>query len=195
MLNTLLIVGLVGYVVVRRLIGEPLNARDVYVPPLVLTGIGIHALSKVALGPVDVLWLVAGGLVALGFGALRAATTALFERDGVLCQRYTWRTLVVWVVSAAAGLGVGVLAARYGVPAQARPIQLSMGVGLAGEALVTAVRARVIGVPYASENTQGAVTSTRPPSRSTPRTSPPRMAVAICSGATTSSALCRSPIA
>ncbi|MFD1933484.1 hypothetical protein ACFSKW_18670 [Nonomuraea mangrovi] len=149
-LNIVLIVGLVGYVVVRRMIGEPLNARDVYVPPLVLIGLGIHALSAVALTPVDVLWLVISGLVALGFGAMRASTTGLFEREGVLWQRYTWRTLVVWVVSAAASIGVGLLATRFGLHEQARPISLSIGVGLAGEALVTAVRARVIGVPYAN---------------------------------------------
>ncbi|WP_431902100.1 hypothetical protein [Nonomuraea sp. bgisy101] len=149
-LNIVLIVGLVGYVVVRRMIGEPLNARDVYVPPLVLIGLGIHVLSAVALTPVDVLWLVISGLVALGFGAMRASTTGLFEREGVLWQRYTWRTLVVWVVSAAASIGVGLLATRFGLHEQARPISLSIGVGLAGEALVTAVRARVIGVPYAN---------------------------------------------
>ncbi|MEU4704578.1 hypothetical protein [Nonomuraea dietziae] len=149
-LNAALIVGLVGYVVVRRMIGEPLNARDVYLAPLVLIGLGIHALTGVALTPVDVLWLVISGLVALGFGAMRASTTGLFAREGVLWQRYTWRTLVVWVVSAAASIGVGLLATRYGLHEQARPMSLSIGVGLAGEALVTAVRARAVGVPYAN---------------------------------------------
>ncbi|MEV4166398.1 hypothetical protein [Nonomuraea dietziae] len=149
-LNAALIVGLVGYVVVRRMIGEPLNARDVYLAPLVLIGLGIHALTGVALTAVDVLWLVISGLVALGFGAMRASTTGLFEREGVLWQRYTWRTLVVWVVSAAASIGVGLLATRYGLHEQARPMSLAIGVGLSGEALVTAVRARAIGVPYAN---------------------------------------------
>lgn len=149
-LNIVIIVGLVGYVVVRRMLGEPLNARDVYVPPVVLIALGVHSLTKIQLAPVDVVWLLITCAVGVGFGALRAATTHVFSKEGVLWQRYTWRTLVVWVATAAIGFGLGALALSMGMHEEARPMQLSIGLGLAGEALVIALRSRRAGVPLAA---------------------------------------------
>lgn len=139
------------YVVVRRMIGEPLNAKDVFVPPVVMLALGVRALTEVSLSGTDLFWIVAGSLVGVVFGAVRASTTVLFERDGVLWQRYSWRTLAVWALSLAAGFGVGLLGARFGLPAEARPIPLSIGVGLLGEAVVVGVRGRAAGVPYARD--------------------------------------------
>lgn len=150
-MTVLIIVLLVGYVVVRRMLGEPLNARDVYVPPVVLIALGVYNLTKIQLAPLDLVWLVVTCAVGVGFGAVRASTTLLYAKEGVLWQRYTWRTLVVWVVTAAAGFGLGALALAAGMHEQARPMQLSIGVGLAGEALVVALRARGAGVPFAPD--------------------------------------------
>lgn len=150
-LNIVLLVGVVVYVVVRRMVGEPLNARDVYVPPLVLVGLGVHTLTELHLTSVDLLWLAVTCAVGVGFGALRASTTRLFARDGVLWQRYTWRTLVVWVVTAAAGFGLGALAIAAGMHEEARPMTLSIGIGLLGEAAVLWLRAQSLGVPYAPD--------------------------------------------
>ncbi|MFD9888990.1 DUF1453 domain-containing protein [Amycolatopsis sp. NPDC059027] len=136
-------------VIVRRVRGEPLVAREVYGTPLILIVIGGSGLLKQNLTAVDVLWLVLGSAVGIGFGAVRARTTKLFERDGVLWQRYTGWTFAVWAVSLAANFGIGTLAVANGMHEQARPMPLSIGLSLLGEALMLAWRAKDTGVPYA----------------------------------------------
>lgn len=149
MLNTLIIVGLVVYVVARRMAGQPLVAKDVFVPPVVLVAVGVHGLTGVELSGLDAGWLAGTAVLGVAFGALRAATTVVYPRQGVLWQRYTWKTLVVWVVTFAISFGVGALAVATGMHAEARPMTLSIGVGLLGEALVILLRARTAGVPFA----------------------------------------------
>ncbi|WP_202638494.1 hypothetical protein [Bailinhaonella thermotolerans] len=143
-------------VIVKRFVGEPLNARDLGVPPVVLVGIGVHGLvTDVRPSGVDLLWVVIGCVVGLVFGALRGLTPRLFARRGHLWQRYTAWTLLVWAVSAAANFGVGALATASGTPEQARPLTLSIGVSLLGEAIVLGLRALATGVPFAPETRSG----------------------------------------
>ncbi|WP_433431516.1 hypothetical protein [Nonomuraea sp. CA-141351] len=145
------LVGLVVYVVARRMAGQPLVAKDVFVPPVILVAIGAHGLSQVELSGLDMAWLAVTAVLGLGFGVVRAATTVVFPRQGVLWQRYTWKTLVVWVVTFAISFGVGALAVAAGMHAEARSIALSIGVGLLGEALVILLRARTSGAPFAPD--------------------------------------------
>jgi hypothetical protein len=133
----LIAVGVVA-VVVRRTLGEPLNLRDLAAPPLVLTGIGGYALTQSHLTAVDVLWLVVGSLVGLAMGVLRGSSVLVFTRDGGLWQRYTPRTFGYWALSLAVNLAVGYTASLY---TDARPVTLSIGVGLLGEAVPVALRA------------------------------------------------------
>ncbi|AUI60677.1 DUF1453 domain-containing protein [Amycolatopsis sp. BJA-103] len=145
-----LAIAVVIAIVVRRLRGEPLVARDVFGAPVILIGIGVYGLTKLdAFTFTDGLWLVLGALVGCGLGAVRAATTKLFERDGVLWLRYTGWTFGVWVLSMAVNFGIGFLAAMSGAHPDARPITLSIGVSLLGEALVIGMRAKTTGLPYA----------------------------------------------
>ncbi|SOB85445.1 CcdC protein domain-containing protein [Streptomyces sp. 1331.2] len=150
--HTALIAAVVVVVVVRRLRGEPLNARDLLAPPVVLTGLGLWALSQHhGLGVGDYIWVGAGAVLGVAFGALRGATIRVYERDGMLWQRYTGRTFLVAGLSLAAMAGFAALAARNGLAADARPVQLSIGVGFLGEALVVGCRALASGVPFAPE--------------------------------------------
>ncbi|MBB5955950.1 hypothetical protein FHS29_002531 [Saccharothrix tamanrassetensis] len=144
----LIVVGVVA-VVVKRFLGEPLNARDLFGPPLLLLGIGVYGLTKQHLAAVDVLWLVIGSVVGVALGALRGTTIRLFTRDGVLWQRYTPWTLVVWVGSFAVNAGLGFLAVSAGMHAEARPMTLAIGVGLLGELVPIGLRAVRSGVPFA----------------------------------------------
>ncbi|WP_410605545.1 DUF1453 domain-containing protein [Amycolatopsis sp. lyj-90] len=145
-----LAIAVVIAIVVRRLRGEPLVARDVFGAPVILIGIGVYGLTKLDVFTfTDGLWLVLGALVGCGLGAVRAATTKLFERDGVLWLRYTGWTFGVWVLSMAVNFGIGFLAAMSGAHPDARPITLSIGVSLLGEALVIGMRAKTTGLPYA----------------------------------------------
>ena len=137
MLTWVLIAGAVVAVVVKRAIGEPLNARDLVTPPLVLLAPGGCELSKADLGAVDYLWLVVGSLVGLSMGVLRGSSVHLFTRDGVRWQRYTGRTFAYWALSIAVNGAVGYAASAY---TDARPMTLTIGVGLLGELIPIAVR-------------------------------------------------------
>ncbi|WP_457032333.1 DUF1453 domain-containing protein [Kitasatospora sp. P5_F3] len=146
------VVAVVTAVVVKRLRGEPLNARDLLAPPVVLTALGVYALARAeGLTGADFAWLVPGALLGVALGAVRGSTVQVFARDGVLWQRYTGRTFLVLVVSFLITAGYGLLASRLGMHEQARPAQLGIGVGFLGEALVVGLRGLAVGVPFAPE--------------------------------------------
>ncbi|NKE58064.1 DUF1453 domain-containing protein [Lentzea sp. PSKA42] len=129
------------YVLVRRFIGEPLNARDLLAPPAFLLFFGIRAVDEFHL--IYLLPLAAG----FAFGALRGMTIRLFERDGHLWQRYTPWTLLVWVTSLGASVGLGLLIGGHA------PIQLSIGVSMLGELCTIGAKALNTGIPFAPEKT------------------------------------------
>ncbi|MFI9361835.1 DUF1453 domain-containing protein [Kitasatospora sp. NPDC053057] len=147
-----LIAAVVVVVVVRRLRGEPLNARDLFGPPVVLTGLGLWALSQQhGLGVGGYVWVGVGAALGTAFGALRGATIRVYERDGVLWQRYTGWTFLAAAISLALMAGFAMLAEHNGLASDARPVQLSIGVGFLGEALVVGYRALSSGIPFAPE--------------------------------------------
>ncbi|WP_338769888.1 hypothetical protein V7968_06565 [Nocardia vulneris] len=154
----LLIAVFVGVLVliVKRFAGEPVDARDTFLTPLILVGIGGYSVVHVeGLNGTDIGWLVIGAVIGIAFGAVRGTTTVLFERDGYLWQRYTVKTLVVWGVSTAAGFGVSALGSVMGMHPEARPITLSIGVGMLGEMLTLGLRALATGVPFAPAKPTG----------------------------------------
>jgi hypothetical protein len=129
------------YVLVRRFRGEPLNARDLLAPPAFLLFFGIRAVDEFHL--IYLLPLAAG----FAFGALRGMTIRLFERDGHLWQRYTPWTLLVWVTSLGASVGLGLFIGGHA------PIQLSIGVSMLGELCTIGAKALNTGIPFAPEKT------------------------------------------
>lgn len=156
----LLIAIIVGVIVliVKRFLGEPVDARDTFVTPLILVGIGIYSVAHVeGLSATDITWLVIGAIVGIAFGAIRGTTTVLFTRDGHLWQRYTPKTLVVWAISTASGFGISLLGTTMGMHADAKPVTLSIGIGMLGEMLTLGLRALSTGVPFApaKKSTQG----------------------------------------
>ncbi|MBF6546804.1 hypothetical protein [Nocardia brasiliensis] len=159
----LLIAVFVGVLVliVKRFAGEPVDARDTFLTPLILVGIGGYSVIHVdGLDGTDIGWLVIGAVIGIAFGAVRGTTTVLFERDGYLWQRYTVKTLAVWGVSTVAGFGVSALGSVMGMHPEARPITLSIGVGMLGEMLTLGLRALASGVPFAPAKPTGASADT-----------------------------------
>lgn len=149
-----LIIGLVIYTIVRRFRGEPLVAKDLVATPLIMIAIGAYGLTKVTgWTGLDVGWLVLGVVVGLVFGAIRGATSGLFVRDGVLHQRYTWKTLAVWVLGSAVSVALGLAGGQLGVHAETRSYPFSIGIGLLGEMLTCGLRALATGLPFAPERT------------------------------------------
>lgn len=137
-----LVVIAVGVTVVKRFVGEPLDARDLLVTPAILVGVGGYSLTKVDVwSTLDMFWVPLGCVAGFAFGAIRGTTTVLFTKEQVLHQRYTVRTVLVWAVTLVIGAGIGLLGATLGVHEAVRPITLSIGVGLLGEMVTTGVRA------------------------------------------------------
>lgn len=143
---------LVVVLIVKRFRGGPLTARDAFVSPVVLLAIGVYELTKVPeFSWLDIGWLALGSVLGLAFGGLRGTTTVLSERDGGLWQRYTKWTVVVWLVSSASSFGLGLLGVALGAHEEARPVVLSVGISLIGEAAVVGFRAKALGVRFAPE--------------------------------------------
>src|SRR5690606_2157830 len=121
---------------------EPLIARALCTPPLILTGIGgMQLLESSGLSAFDICWGVAGVLLGFACGAWRGATVALFPNEGVLWQRYTWSTFTVWIVSLVISGVFAVGGNLLAVDPRARPLALAIGIGLLGEMATVGVRA------------------------------------------------------
>ncbi|MEV0645137.1 DUF1453 domain-containing protein [Phytomonospora sp. NPDC050363] len=151
MLTALIVAGVIA-LIVKRFLGEPLNARDLCLPPLVLVGLGVYSLTKVdVIDARDVMWLVAASLVGVALGAVRGTTTVLYTREGHLWQRYTVGTVLVWAFSLGVNFGVGYLASLGGMHPEARKMTLSIGAGLLGEMITVGLRALRTGHRFAPD--------------------------------------------
>ncbi|GAA3192818.1 DUF1453 family protein [Dactylosporangium siamense] len=155
--TALLVAAAVLYLLIRRLTGEPLEARRLVLPPVLLVAWGGYAVSQTFTGAtlphalLDGAVLGAGAVLGVAGGLLRGLTVRVFVRDGHLWYRYTAMTVVVWVAligarfaEAAAGRALGADAA---VITAALPFML--GLSLLGEAAVVGRRGIATGVPFA----------------------------------------------
>jgi hypothetical protein len=147
-------VAVVGVVVVRRVRGEPLNARDLWAAPVVLTCLGVGRFVQLDPGPAQLGWVVAASLAGLAFGLVRGGVVVVFERHGHLWQRYTWHAFAVAASSALILAGFDLVATRLGAHPEARPVTLAVGVSFLGEALAVTLRAMRLGIPFAPQRTR-----------------------------------------
>ena len=144
-IDILLIVAGVGYILVRRVVGDIVQVKSLLVLPVVLSGVGLFQLRD--LGPVDVTtvgFLVAGVAVSLLIGALRGLTVYLGQRDGELWMRYRASTVGLWVLNfAVKGALVPVEVAVTGgsVSDATHGLLLSVGLGILAESAVVLLRA------------------------------------------------------
>ncbi|KJY20303.1 hypothetical protein [Streptomyces katrae] len=142
-------------IVIKRMIGEPVNAKDLFAAPVILTVIGISSLIKKAdLTGSDLTWVITGAVLGTALGGLRGATVQLIDKGGVLWQRYTGRTFLALIGALAVTAGFNVLAVKMGMHENARPLQLSIGVSFLGESLVVGCRGMTSGIPFAPARTR-----------------------------------------
>ena len=155
LLNVVIIVGVVVWVIGRRLAGEPLQARRLAALPLVLVVIGVSQLARQIHGipgALDIVLLAVDAGAALVFGLWRGTTIGVFTRDGHLWYRYRPATLGVWAVSLVVRLGLAGVAHAAGASGLVAAASLALfGVTLAGEAAVVGLRGVRSGVPFAPE--------------------------------------------
>lgn len=139
-----LIIAAVAYVLVRRLTGEPAQAKRMLLLPVVLAAIGVSDLKGSALTGVSVTFLVATIAVSVVLGVLRGASVRLFERDGIAFVRYTWVTVLLWVVNLAVKFGANLVLGTVDPHAGAtagNSLLLTLGIGMLCEGAVVLLKA------------------------------------------------------
>ncbi|MFH8407989.1 DUF1453 domain-containing protein [Streptomyces sp. NPDC018019] len=147
-----IIVAVLVIVIVKRLWGEPVNVRELFAGPVVLTGLGIAFIAKADnVTGTDLAWVIPGAFLGFALGAVRGGLVRLGEKDGALWQRYTGRTFAVVIASLLVSAGYGALAEHLGMHPYARPTQLTIGVSFLGESLLILYRAHRTGIPFAPE--------------------------------------------
>jgi hypothetical protein len=169
-LTTALIVAVVVLLLVRRFLGEPLEARRLAAPPLILIVMGAYSLSKIDLAAVahhpvvDGAVLGFGALVAVLGGIVRGLTVRVYVRDGHVWYRYTLLTVVVWAGLAALRFAQSAAAGALGAdPAVLdAALLLILGLSLLGEAAIVGRRAIATGAPFAPRGVRRATGAGRP---------------------------------
>ncbi|WP_028936608.1 hypothetical protein [Pseudonocardia spinosispora] len=140
-----------GWIISRNLKGRFVAAPGrAYKLPLVLVALGLVEFGEAhpALSPLAVLVIVADLVLTAVLGVARGCSIRLSLRDGYLYQRGGVPTLLLWALSIAVRVGVGLLAASLGVGAAAgATLALTFGISLVVQAMVVQHRVRGDGRP------------------------------------------------
>lgn len=137
-----LIIAAIGYVLLRRFMGEPAQAKRMLILPAVLIVIGLTNLHGIAGSAI--LGLVATALLSIGLGALRGVSIKVYRQDGVVFLRYTWVTLVLWVLNVAVKFGATLLLGVFdkdAATALGNTTMLTIGLGMLVEGVVALAKA------------------------------------------------------
>ncbi|MCQ4079284.1 hypothetical protein NGB36_01320 [Streptomyces sp. RB6PN25] len=139
-----LILAAVGYLLVRRVMGEPAQAKRILILPAVLSLIGLSDVSGQVKTPLSLLFLVATAAISVVLGALRGASVHISQREGLAFVRYTGVTVVLWVVNLAIKFGVNLALGAIDSKdpgAVGNSLLLTLGLGILAEGLVVLYRA------------------------------------------------------
>lgn len=139
-----LVVLLVGYLLVRRMTGQLMEARRMLVLPTILAVAGLASLNSTALSATAIGFLLLGCVVGAVFGVVRGYTVRIAERDGAAWMRYSFASVGLWVAAIAVRLLLVpvenvVDPAAASVAGQAT--MLAVGVGFLAESVVVLYRA------------------------------------------------------
>ena len=130
------IVVVVGLLIVRRLIGEPADARRMLLVPAALCLAGLSDLGQVAQSPLSVGFLLGISVVSVVLGVLRGASVRVHKRDDVVFMRYTMTTVVLFVANLGVKVGSGLLLGYIDPRAEhavSSGLALTLGVGMLAE--------------------------------------------------------------
>ncbi|PWI44877.1 DUF1453 domain-containing protein [Streptomyces sp. ICBB 8177] len=139
-----LVVAGVGYVLARRLMGEPAQAKRMLVLPAVLTVIGLSDLSGQVKSPISLLFLVATAATSLALGALRGWSVRISQRDGLAFIRYTGTTVALWVLNLVIKFGANLILGAVDskdAGAVGDSLLFTLGLGILAEGAVALYRA------------------------------------------------------
>jgi hypothetical protein len=154
-IEILAVIGIIGYVIVRQVQGEPLRGKRTVVLPAVLTVIGFLNLrgGGTHLTGADIACLAAGTAGSAAIGLAFGAVTRLQARGGYLWAQLPLRGLWLWAALVAWRVVMILLASglHAHVAASSATLLLSLGVNRLAQAVVIVARAMTMGVPFAPE--------------------------------------------
>jgi hypothetical protein len=175
-IRVLAVVAVIGYVIGRQLMGEPLRGKRVVVLPVILAVAGVLDLGKNGhhVRPADVVFLVISGLIAVTIGVLQGRMIRLESRNGALWGQMPVRALWLWAALVGSRLILTLIALAVGakVAGSSTPIIMLLGINRIGQAAIVMRHALATGIPFAPEKDgtsflsgQIAGMASRPPDR------------------------------
>jgi hypothetical protein len=143
-LNILVYVALIGYVMFKRVQGQPLaTPRRLFALPIILIILGYgDVTSGAAMKPIVITLIVIGGSISLGLGLLRGRADQISDRDGSPFVKWGAAALILFVGNLVAKLALDLIgiAAGAGTSAVGKSLLLTFGLTLLGEAIVVWMR-------------------------------------------------------
>ena len=154
-ITVLAVIAIIGYVIGRQLMGEPLRGKRVVLLPVILAVVGVADLGTHGhhVRPADVVCLVIGGLIAMTIGLLQGRMMRLEARNGALWGQMPVRGLWLWAVLVASRLIMTGIALAVGakVAGSSAPIIMLLGINRLGQAAIVMRHAVATGIPFAPE--------------------------------------------
>jgi hypothetical protein len=154
-IRVLAVIAVIGYVIGRQLMGEPLRGKRVVLLPVILAVAGAVDLGKHGrhVEPADVICLVISGLIAVTIGLLQGRTMRLEGRNGALWGQMPVRGLWLWALLVGSRLIMTVIALAVGakVAGSSAPIIMLLGINRLGQAAIVMRHALATGIPFAPE--------------------------------------------
>jgi hypothetical protein len=154
-IRVLAVIAIIGYVIGRQLLGEPLRGKRVVVLPVILAVVGAADLGKNGrhVEPADVICLVISGLIAVTIGLLQGRMIRLESRNGALWGQMPVRGLWLWALLVGSRLIMTLIALAVGakVAGSSAPIIMLLGINRIGQAAIVMRHALATGIPFAPE--------------------------------------------
>jgi hypothetical protein len=154
-IRVLAVVAVIGYIIGRQLVGEPLRGKRVVLLPVILAVAGVADLGTHGhhVEPADVVCLVISGLIAVTIGLLQGRMMRLEDRNGVLWGQMPVRGLWLWALLVGSRLIMTVIALAVGakVAGSSTPIIMLLGINRLGQAAIVMRHALATGIPFAPE--------------------------------------------
>lgn len=154
-IRVLAVVAVIGYVIGRQLMGEPLRGKRVVVLPVILAVAGVADLGEHGrhVEPADVACVVVSGLIAVAIGLLQGRMMRLESRNGALWGQMPVRGLWLWALLVGSRLIMTVIALAVGakVAGSSEPVIMLLGINRLGQAAIVMRHALATGIPFAPE--------------------------------------------
>lgn len=143
-LNVLVYVALIGYVLLKKMQGQPVKeGKKLFALPVILVIIGYGDVTRGAtMKPIEITLTVIGALLSLALGALRGRADKLSVRDGSPFVRWGTASLMLFIGNLVAKFVLDLIGIAAGgtVAAAAKSLILTFGLTLIGEAIALWMR-------------------------------------------------------